>query len=294
MSACCWFLSVRPSLSLSASLGPPTALSICRSEHKANKERRRRRELCNGRAPCSLSSPPLRLTHCHWFCLPEMSPNTVYSNCLEAASKIQEIFSNNKSTRFRDMRKSSPRAVPTKHRLATIFRWAYSFSSRFLRGGVIRAVSGESIMPRRDGDDDDYGFLKGGGGGGGLALHSVSMEMKGKRSRRRMGTGESEGDVDGGGDKFPVLSSPSLSFIRMGKEKAGVMVKRKKILISLQGCPSRGPETERALYFFLLLQRADRRRCRARASLSSPAPVEKAPHSAQTARRVDGDLRCPP
>ena len=148
-------------------------------------------------------------------------------------------------------------------------------------------------MPRRDDDDDDSGFLKGGGGGG-LALHSVSMEMKGKRRRRRIGTGESEGDVDGGGDKFPVLSSPSLSFIRMGKEKGGVMVKRKEILISLQGCPSRGPETERALYFFLFLQRADRRRCRARAGLSSPAPLEKAPHSAQTARRVDGDLRCPP
>ena len=62
-----------------------------------------------------------------------------------------------------------------------------------------------------------------------------------------MGTGESEGDVDGGGDKFPVLSSPSLSSVRMGKEKGGVMVKRKEILISLQGRPSRGSETEREL-----------------------------------------------
>ena len=144
-------------------------------------------------------------------------------------------------------------------------------------------------MPRRDDDDDDYGFLK--GGGGGLALHSVSMEMKEKRSGRRMGTGESEGDVDGGGDKFPVLSSPSLSSVRMGKEKGGVMVKRKEILISLQGRPSRGSETERELS---ISSSSCNGQCRARAGLSSPAPLEKAPHSAQTARRADGDLRCPP
>ena len=109
VSECLLLVSLRaPRASVSLGLGPPTALSICRSEHKANKERRRRRELCNGRAPCSLSSPPLRLTHCHWFCLPEMSPNTVYSNCLEAASKIQEIFSNNKSTRFWDYAEVKP------------------------------------------------------------------------------------------------------------------------------------------------------------------------------------------
>ena len=151
-------------------------------------------------------------------------------------------------------------------------------------------------MPRRDDDDDDYGFLKGGGGGG-LALHSVSMEMKGKRRRRRIGTGESEGDVDGGGDKFPVLSSPvppPLPLYAWGKEKGGVTAKRRDFNLTPGPPEERMREWKESSVFLPLPTMGRSRQCRARAGLSSPAPLEKAPRSAQTARRADGDLRCPP
>ena len=119
------------------------------------------------------------------------------------------------------------------------FNGELTYSTSYLKDSGFRTVSGESIMPRRDDDDDDYGvFMKGGGDGRTDGRPSSHL----KSGAEGMSEDDENATVAVTSFRYcPVAPSFSLSLsasptshVERKKRGGGVMEKRKEILILLE------------------------------------------------------------